>query len=47
MRHLRNTHLAWALLLALPLALAACSNTLEGAGDDIENMGDEIEEATD
>lgn len=31
----------------LVLGLAACSNTIEGAGDDMEQMGDDIEEATD
>lgn len=31
----------------LTLGLAACENTLEGAGDDIEEMGHEVEEATD
>lgn len=33
-----------ALALISAAGLAACSNTLEGAGQDIENAGDEIEE---
>ena len=44
---LRNKMWIWSLLLALPLALSACSETMKGAGDDIEDMGDEVEDATD
>lgn len=43
----RNRMLIWSLLLALPLALGACSETMEGAGDDIEDMGDDVEQTTD
>ena len=39
------TSLAAAIFLTL--GLAACENTIEGAGDDVEQMGDDIEEATD
>lgn len=39
--------LALTLVLVGMFALSACSNTIEGVGDDVENMGDEIEEATD
>ena len=43
------THLARAFtIFGLTLsALAACENTIEGAGDDIQRMGDKIEDATD
>jgi len=41
------TPLLNAVLAALfALGLAACENTIEGAGEDIEEMGDEVEEAT-
>lgn len=36
-----------ALFLSAFSSLAACSNTFEGAGQDIENAGEEIQEAAD
>lgn len=44
---LRSKMWIWSLVLVLPLALSACSETMEGAGDDIEDMGDDVEKATD
>jgi predicted small secreted protein len=35
-----------ALAALFALGLAACENTIDGAGEDIEEMGDEVEEAT-
>lgn len=36
-----------AVLAALfALGLAACENTIDGAGEDIEELGDEVEDAT-
>ncbi len=36
-----------AVLAALfALGLSACTNTIDGAGEDIEEMGDDVEEAT-
>ncbi|MEQ8602220.1 MAG: entericidin [Marivibrio sp.] len=44
----RTPHPLLNLVLAalFALGLAACENTIEGAGEDIEEMGDEVEEAT-
>ena len=34
-----------AFLLSVPLGLAACSNTLDGAGQDIQKAGKKISDA--
>ncbi len=36
-----------ALFLSVFSSLAACSNTVDGAGQDIENAGEEIQKAAD
>lgn len=38
--------LALALVLCSSLAVAACSNTLHGAGKDIENAGENVQDAS-
>lgn len=35
------------LLSSAAVSIAACSHTVEGAGDDIQKMGNEVEDATD
>ena len=44
---LKRITLALAAACLLVGGVTGCSNTMEGARDDVEEMGDEIEEATD
>jgi predicted small secreted protein len=42
-----RTFILLGLLSSAALSAAACSHTVEGAGDDIQKMGNEVENATD
>ncbi len=42
----KKTASALVLAVVAAMALAACENTIRGAGEDIEAAGDEIEAAT-
>jgi predicted small secreted protein len=46
MRVLLRRFALLSVLLGTFASLAACENTFEGAGEDIEEMGDEAEEVT-
>lgn len=47
MRSTKTAFLRLTAALMLAVGVAACENTIEGAGDDIEEIGDEVEAATD
>ncbi len=42
----KQTMLAMGLLAVCGLSVAACSNTLNGAGKDIENAGEAVRDAS-
>ncbi len=42
----KQTILAMGLLAVAGLSIAACSNTLNGAGKDIENAGEAVQDAS-
>jgi predicted small secreted protein len=42
-----RTFILLGLLSSAAVSIAACSHTVEGAGDDIQKMGNEVEDATD
>ncbi len=45
--HMRKqTFLTWALLASAGFTVAACSNTIHGAGRDIENAGEAVQDAS-